>query len=326
MILIRQIIEDFLKQNEAERRLSSNSLRGYRQDLMEFLNYLETQGIEETSQLDLPLLRSFLALLHKKNKKSSVARKMAALRSCFGYAQKKGWILENPIAQVRTPKIEKTIPPFLSEKEVDVLLQEPVTDSILELRDQAFLELFYASGIRLSELTHLNWSSLDLSLGLLRVIGKGGKERVVPMGRKAIQSLLNYRQALKQAEQRSEFKITDPQAVFLNRFGERVSDRTIARRLKKKSGQGKSVSGHQPAFLASQLCNPSAECRGRPANCSGTVGTFIPFHNPKIYAYQHEPFTGSISKGPSKGVRCLKEQPFWPCVIRGKSSLPATVR
>jgi integrase/recombinase XerC len=262
---IHQIIEDFLKQNEAERRLSSHSLRGYRHDLMEFLNYLETQGIKETSQLDLPLLRGFLALLHKKNKKSSVARKMAALRSCFGYAQKKGWILENPIAQIRTPKIEKTIPPFLSEKEVEALLQEPVTDSILELRDQAFLELFYASGLRLSELTHLNWSSLDLSLGLLRVIGKGGKERVVPMGRKAIQSLLSYHQAMKQAEQRSEFKITDPQAVFLNRFGDRVSDRTIARRLKTRVVKGNLSPAISPHSLrhsfATHLLNAGADLR-----------------------------------------------------------------
>ena len=231
---IRQIIEEFLKQNEAERRLSLHSLRGYRRDLEEFLKYLTLQGVEDLGQLDLPLLRGFLAELHKKNKKSTVARKMAALRSCFGYAQKKGWILENPVAHVRTPKIEKTIPPFLSEKEVGHLLQEPIAGSWLELRDQAFLELFYASGLRLSELTHLNWSSLDLSLGLVRVLGKGGKERIVPVGRKALGALDQYVQALTQAQKRSGFKINDPQAVFLNRFGERVSDRTVARRLKRR--------------------------------------------------------------------------------------------
>jgi integrase/recombinase XerC len=231
---IRQIVEEFLKQNEAERRLSLHSLRGYRRDLEEFLKYLTLQGVEDLGQLDLPLLRGFLAELHKKNKKSTVARKMAALRSCFGYAQKKGWVLENPVAHVRTPKIEKTIPPFLSEKEVGHLLQEPIAGSWLELRDQAFLELFYASGLRLSELTHLNWSSLDLSLGLVRVLGKGGKERIVPVGRKALGALGRYVQALTQAQKRSEFKINDPQAVFLNRFGERVSDRTVARRLKKR--------------------------------------------------------------------------------------------
>ncbi len=231
---IRQIIEEFLKQNEAERRLALHSLRGYRQDLEEFLKYLTLQGVEDLGQLDLPLLRGFLSALHKKNKKSTVARKMAALRSCFGYAQKKGWVLENPVAHVRTPKIEKTIPPFLTEKEVEHLLQEPIADSWLELRDQAFLELFYASGLRLSELTHLNWSSLDLSLGLVRVLGKGGKERIVPVGRKAIGALSQYYQALMQAQKRSEFKINDPQAVFLNRSGERVSDRTVARRMKKR--------------------------------------------------------------------------------------------
>lgn len=214
--------------------MSLHSLRGYRRDLEEFLKYLTLQRVEDLGQLDLPLLRGFLAELHKKNKKSTVARKMAALRSCFGYAQKKGWILENPVAHVRTPKIEKMIPPFLSEKEVEHLLQEPIADSWLALRDQAFLELFYASGLRLSELTHLNWSSLDLPLGLVRVLGKGGKERIVPVGRKAIGALGKYHQALTQAQKRLEFKINDHQAVFLNRFGERVSDRTVARRLKKR--------------------------------------------------------------------------------------------
>lgn len=262
---IRQIIEEFLKQNEAERRLSSNSLRGYHQDLTEFLNYLESPGLQKTGQLDLPILRGFLAQLHKKNKKSTVARKLAALRSCFGYAQKKGWIQENPFTRIRTPKIEKTIPPFLSEKEVDHLLREPVTDSWLELRDQAFLELFYASGLRLSELTGLDWSALDLSLGLLRVTGKGGKERMVPMGRKAIQSLSNYRRGIKQAEQRSEFKIADPQAVFLNRFGSRVSDRTIARRLKKrvvKENLSPAISPHSLRHsFATHLLNAGADLR-----------------------------------------------------------------
>jgi integrase/recombinase XerC len=262
---IRQIIDEFLSQNEAERRLSSHSLRGYRQDLMEFFNYLRTQGVEETGPLDLPLLRGFLAQLHKKNKKSTVARKMAALRSCFGYAQKNGWIVENPIARIRTPKIEKTIPPFLSEKEIVTLLQEPAADSLLELRDQAILELFYASGLRLMELTGLDWSSLDLSLGLLRAIGKGGKERIVPIGRKAIESLLIYHRAVEQAEQLSEFKVTDPEAVFLNRFGARVSDRTIARRLKKRVKKGNLSPAISPHSLrhsfATHLLNAGADLR-----------------------------------------------------------------
>ncbi|MBI5604638.1 MAG: tyrosine recombinase XerC [Deltaproteobacteria bacterium] len=262
---IRQIIEEFLYQQETEQRLSTHSLRGYRQDLGEFLDYLTLQRVEAIGQLDLPLIRGFLARLHKKNKKSTVARKMAALRSCFGYAQKKGWILENPIAQVRTPKVEKTIPPFLSEKEVETLLSEPVSDVLLELRDQAFLELFYASGLRLSELTHLDWSSLDFSLGLVRVLGKGGKERIVPVGRKAMGSLNKYQQALTGAQKRSEIKIKNQQAVFLNRFGERVSDRTIARRLKRRvvgENLSPTISPHALRHsFATHLLNAGADLR-----------------------------------------------------------------
>lgn len=262
---IRQIIKEFLYQQETEQRLSAHSLRGYRQDLGEFLDYLTLQRVEAIGQLDLPLIRGFLARLHKKNKKSTVARKMAALRSCFGYAQKKGWILENPIAQVRTPKVEKTIPPFLSEKEVETLLSEPVTDALLELRDQAFLELFYASGLRLSELTHLDWSSLDFSLGLVRVLGKGGKERIVPVGRKAMGSLNKYQQALTGAQKRSEIKIKNQQAIFLNRFGERVSDRTIARRLKRRvvgENLSPTISPHALRHsFATHLLNAGADLR-----------------------------------------------------------------
>ena len=262
---IRQIIKEFLYQQETEQRLSAHSLRGYRQDLGEFLDYLTLQRVEAIGQLDLPLIRGFLARLHKKNKKSTVARKLAALRSCFGYAQKKGWILENPIAQVRTPKVEKTIPPFLSEKEVETLLSEPVTDALLELRDQAFLELFYASGLRLSELTHLDWSSLDFSLGLVRVLGKGGKERIVPVGRKAMGSLNKYQQALAGAQKRSEIEIKNQQAIFLNRFGERVSDRTIARRLKRRvvgENLSPTISPHALRHsFATHLLNAGADLR-----------------------------------------------------------------
>jgi integrase/recombinase XerC len=262
---IRSMVEEFLLQNEAERRLAAHSLRGYRRDLEEFLSYLDGQGVEEMTRMDLPLLRGFLAGLHKKNKKSTVARKMAALRSCFGYAQKKGWITENPMAQLRTPKVEKTIPPFLSEKEVESLLRDPLVDSWLTLRDQAILELFYASGLRLMELTGLDRDSLDLSLGLIRVFGKGGKERVVPVGRKALEALRKYRQALEAAEKGSEFKINDHQALFLNRFGRRLSDRTIARRLKKRvaaENLSPAVSPHSLRHsFATHLLNAGADLR-----------------------------------------------------------------
>ena len=288
---IRQIIEEFLKQNEAERRLSlsfppriSPGFGG----VFELSGHL--QGVEDIGQLDLPLLRGFLAQLHKKNKKSTVARKMAALRSCFGYAQKKGWILENPIAQVRTPKIEKTIPPFLSEKEVEACCKSRSPIPCWNFGTRLFLELFYASGLRLSELTHLNWNSLDLSLGLLRVLGKGGKERIVPVGRKALGSLVNYPQALKQAEQRSEFKINRSSGRVFEPVRGKGQRSDYSPQVEKTGCRGKFVSDDQSPFPASQLCHALIECRGRPAGRSGNVGAYLPVHNPEIYSCQHESF------------------------------------
>ena len=303
--------------------MSVNSLRGYRQDLEEFRSYLDSRQVEDLGQLTSSFLRGFLAQLHKKNKKSTVARKMAALRSCFTYAQRKGWIAENPLIQIRTPKIEKTIPPFLSEKEVESLLEKPVSESWLALRDQAFLELFYASGLRLSELTNLDWEALDLSLGLIRVIGKGAKERIVPVGRKAIRSLLDYRQALTQEEKGSDFQIKDRQAIFLNRFGERLSDRTIARRLKKKvlrEDLSPSISPHALRHsFATHLLNAGADLR-----VVQELGASIYLDDAEIYAYQHEPLDRRLSKGSSQGVGCFTEPLYWPCVIRGKWLSPVT--
>jgi integrase/recombinase XerC len=265
MTVIRQITEEFLRRQWVEGRLAAHSLRGYRQNLDEFTTYLSAQGIEELGQLDLPVLRGFLAQLHKKNKKSTVARKLAAWRACFQYAQKEGWIRENPLAQIRTPKIEKTIPPFLSEREAESLMSGPTAGSLMDLRDQAFIELFYASGLRLSELTRLDWSALDLSLGILRVSGKGGKERIVPFGRKALTALAAYHQALINAQRQSAMTINNTEAIFLNRFGQRLSDRSIARRLKKRVlGQGLSptISPHALRHsFATHLLNAGADLR-----------------------------------------------------------------
>jgi len=265
MTAIRPIIETFLERQRVEGRLAAHSLRGYRQNLEEFLTYLSEQGISEIGQLDVLLLRGFLAQLHKKNKKNTVARKVAALRACFNYAQKEGWIQENPLAQIRPPKIEKTIPPFLSEKEAETLMSNPAAEALLEKRDQAFLELFYASGLRLSELTRLDWEALDLSLGILRVLGKGGKERIVPFGRQAARALADYRRALDEAEKKAVIQIGNRQAVFLNRFGQRLTDRSIARRLKKKvldHGLPPSISPHALRHsFATHLLNAGADLR-----------------------------------------------------------------
>lgn len=265
MQTLNEIVARFLSQNEAERRLSDRTLRAYGRDLKEFLAFSARLGKDSQLALDSNLIRSFLSFLHQKNKKSTVARKVASLRSCFGYAQKEGWTTENPLQRIRTPKTEKTIPPYLSEKEVESLLKEPEQGDWLNLRDQAFLELFYASGLRLGELAALKWEDLDLSLGLVRVSGKGGKERVVPMGRKAVEAIKRYQQALKRAHELDGGKEVEWEAVFLNRLGRRISDRSIARRLKKrvlKEHLSPAVSPHALRHsFATHLLNAGADLR-----------------------------------------------------------------
>ena len=109
---IAQIIHDYLEQVSLERRYSEHSLRGYRHDLREFQQYLEGQDVREVAGIDVMLIRGFLSRLLKKNRKTSVGRKVAAIRACFKYAQRKGWIEENPAVHLRTPKTEKQFPPF----------------------------------------------------------------------------------------------------------------------------------------------------------------------------------------------------------------------
>jgi len=194
-----------------------------------------------------------------------VGRKVAALRACFNFAQRKGWILENPTVLLRAPKPEKQLPPFLSEGETERLLRPPLDETWLIKRDQAIFELFYASGMRLSELAGLNWPNIDFSIRMVRVLGKGGRERIVPLGRVAVKALREYQRAVEAAGQTSGLKVKDPRMVFINRSGDRLTDRTIARRLKKRvlaAGLSPTISPHALRHsFATHLLNAGADLR-----------------------------------------------------------------
>ena len=263
---VDRIINDYLEQATLERRYSPHSLRGYRHDLQEFRAYLEGQGIQDPDGIDRLLLRGFLSGLLQKNKKTSVGRKVAAIRACFKYAQRKGWIEDSPVLHLRAPKTDKPIPPFLSEKEAAHLLKPPLEASWLLQRDQAIFELFYASGIRLSELVGLNWEEIDFSIRMVRVRGKGGRERVVPLGKVAVQALREYRQAVEETERgEPAFQVEDRQAVFLSRLGRRLTDRNISRRLKIRvlaAGLSPNISPHALRHsFATHLLNAGADLR-----------------------------------------------------------------
>ncbi len=213
---------DFLKH---EKNASPHTVVSYKRDLSQLADYLEEKrvGLKQTDNV---VLRGFLAKLHeRKNKKSTVARKLAAIRSFFQYCMNKKWLEDNPAKVVATPKQEKHVPSFLSEDEMAKILDLPRSDEPLDLRDKAVLEFLYATGMRVSELVGVNLEDVNFSERLVRVKGKGKKERLIPFGRKAEESLALYIRARPQIH---KGKI-DANALFLNYRGERITSRSVER-------------------------------------------------------------------------------------------------
>ena len=202
----------------------------------------------EPAEIDSLAIRAFVADLHRRGiARSSVARKLATLRSFFRYLCREGVLQANPAKLVPTPKLPKRLPAYLSVDEVDRLLVSPSEEDPAGARDLAILELFYASGIRLSELTGLNVRDMDIRESLVRVKGKGNKERIVPVGSKAIAALRRYLGWRSELVQGAKRAMPDPVALFLNRQGGRLSQRGAARIVLKylnRSGLGPKVTPH----------------------------------------------------------------------------------
>ncbi|ABA87882.2 site-specific recombinase XerC [Syntrophotalea carbinolica DSM 2380] len=228
-----RLIARFCRHLEVERNLSPHTLRAYRQDLTEFSRFLKQEAGEEGSsntasaieQVDALVLRRYLARLHKRNRKTTIGRKLSAVRSFFRYLVRQGELAVSPAETVATPKREQYLPKVLTVDEVFALIKAADGDEPLTVRDRAILELFYSSGLRVGELEGLDVGHVDLRDGLVRVRGKGDKERIVPMGRPARQALGRYL---------AERGVPDrEQPLFLNYRGGRLSSRSIERNLKK---------------------------------------------------------------------------------------------
>ncbi|MFO8084111.1 MAG: tyrosine recombinase XerC [Desulfobacterales bacterium] len=232
-LTVKQQMESFLESLWVEKGYSVNTCRAYRQDLAEFYQYLKNDMAVDCDKLkgsDLDSIRSltirgFLGVLYKKNKKSTMARKLSAIRSFFRYMVKNGQIKDSPAEMVATPRREKTIPAYLSVDEMFRLLDSIKMEGILGLRNRAVFETLYSTGVRVSELGGLNVSDVDFNKRLVRVLGKGNKERLVPIGKKAVAFIQNYRRQL-QIEHR---EISDSGALFLNKNKGRLTTRSIRR-------------------------------------------------------------------------------------------------
>ncbi len=229
--------EMFLQVLQVVKNYSIHTLRNYRMDLEQFKFFVDTfyqENIWMLASLHKKIFRAYLAELSQKNvKKRTVLRKLSSLRSFFTYLVKEGVLSSSPLEEVERPKLEKTIPVSIAYAQVEQLFAEPDLGSYLGLRDRCIMELFYSSGLRISELAALDRSSLDRSACLLRVRGKGKKERVIPMTQTALNWIIRYLEHpdryLDDKEHQAE---EDPKAIFLNKFGTRITTRSIDRNFK----------------------------------------------------------------------------------------------
>ena len=218
---MNKYIELFNKSLKTERDVSEHTLKAYAKDLKEFVSFID---IDKTPQdVDNLDIRSFLAsLYHKKLKKSSIARKLASIRAFYKYLYREGYVKKNPAKLVSSPKVQKYLPRFLTIDEAFTLMETPKGDTFQATRDKAVLELLYSSGLRVSELTMLDINDIDITESVMRVKGKGKKERILPIGMKALEAMKNYL-----SERISKKKKS--QSLFLNRRGGRLTQRSIRR-------------------------------------------------------------------------------------------------
>jgi tyrosine recombinase XerC len=252
----------FLDHLRAERRLAAHTLRAYGLDLAQLEAFLGARG-RAVLAADLQDLRAFLATLKKTASPRSAARKLAAVRGLYRFLRRRGWIESSPAERLRSPVLERRLPRVLDRDEVLALLEATGAGGDLELRDRALLEVLYASGLRVSELVGLDRVDLDLGVRVLRVLGKGGKERLVPVGRPACQALAAWFPARERLLARA--RRPAPEAVFLNQAGGRLSDRSVRRILDRwivRAGVLHNVSPHALRHsFATHLLQAGADLR-----------------------------------------------------------------
>lgn len=257
-------IHQFMAYLEIERNYSSNTVSSYRTDLLDFKNFLAdvNDSLPPIREIDRLAIRSYLANLQERQlARSSVLRKLSSIRSFFKYLCQRGHLDVDPTATLATPKAQRKLPEFLENSEVEALLEAPDAGTIVGLRDRAILELLYSTGMRVGELLGLDLTDLDRQIALVKVRGKGKKERLLPVGSVAISALNSY---LARRHELGGGKST--QAIFLSRRGARIPDRkSILRWIKKyaqAAGIQKNITPHTLRHtFATHMLNAGADLR-----------------------------------------------------------------
>lgn len=242
---MKENLEEYIRYLQIERGLADNTIESYKRDLNQYLVYLEKNELRDWEKIDRYTILSFMQEL-KETKKSSatVIRMVSSLRKFHQYLKQEQRSSVDPMLHIDTPKKAHHLPKVLSMTEVEKLIETPNTNEILGLRDRAILEVMYATGLRVTELTELKMDDLHLSLGLIQTIGKGDKERIIPIGDLAIKWIENYlkysRNKLEKPSKRSPY-------LFLNHHGRKLTRQGIWKNLGalvKKAGIEKEVTPH----------------------------------------------------------------------------------
>ena len=238
---MEQQVEQFLEHLRYERNVSTHTLRNYSSDLEQFLNYLSPankdsgkRNTPDVTSIDHLTIREWIASLHSaQKKKASIARKLATLRTFFQFLVREGVLELNPAKLVSTPKQEKKLPRHLSIEDAVRFIETPDTETDLGKRDRAILELMYATGVRVAELTTLNLGDIDFRNQLILVTGKRRKQRIIPFGDPAAQALRAYIKIRENFLLKAPVSKRDEAALFLNYQGTRITTRSVGRMVDK---------------------------------------------------------------------------------------------
>ena len=242
---MKEDLEEYIRYLRIERGLAENTIESYNRDLGQYLDYLAKEELEDWYKVDRYTILSFLQHLKELKKSSAtVIRMVSSLRKFHQYLKQEQRSSVDPMLHIDTPKKAQILPKVLSMSEVEKIIETPNVDEVLGLRDRAILEVMYATGLRVSELTELKMDDLHLSLGLIQTIGKGDKERIIPIGDLAIKWIENYlkysRIKLEKSDKRSSY-------LFLNHHGRKLTRQGIWKNLKavvKKAEIEKEVTPH----------------------------------------------------------------------------------
>jgi len=253
---MEKYIEKFMRYLDIEKNYSKHTILNYRLDLEDFRKFIGDTAIEKIDYLS---LRKYLALLKEKNLSTrSVGRRLSALRSFFRFLTREGYLKTNPILILSSPKLEKHLPSFMTEEEVARLIEGVFTKDDADeraLRDRAILETFYSTGIRISELVGIDIDDIDFIGGIIKVRGKGKKERIVPIGEIAIKAIRRYLEKRKK----------EAHGLFLNKSGKRISARgvrDIVCKYIRKTNTRQGISAHTFRHsFATHLLNRGADLR-----------------------------------------------------------------